>query len=217
MTAESARVRARPSGRRAGDSGTRDAIATAARDMFAVHGFDRVSTPAVATAAAVDPALIHHFFGTKRRLFDELMALPFDSAEVIPGLLEPGLDGLGERIARLVIDQYRETSTGGVTVALVRTAASDPRAAEVLRERFTRNLLEPVAIALDTDQPELRAALCCSQLLGLAVAEHVIGLPPLVSARADTLVEVYGATLQRYLTEPLPCAPGARGPAYPAS
>ena len=152
--------------------------------MFATHGFAAVSVRAIATEAGVDPSLVHHFFGTKRELFDAVTAMPLDDDEAVAGMLEAAGD------------------TGRTLVALVRTASSDPRAAA--QQRYTRDLLEPVARGLEVDQPELRAALCCSQLLGLALTEHIIGLAPLREARTETLIAVYGATLQRYLTAPLP-------------
>lgn len=194
----------RSPGRRRGESGTRQVIATTARTLFATHGFGAVSVRTIAAQAGVDPSLVHHFFGSKRQLFDAVTQMPLDDSEAVAGMLEAGPDGLGERVARHVIGQLRSSDTGRTLVALVRTASSDPRAAEQLRERYTRDLLEPVARGLDIDHPELRAALCCSQLLGLALTEHIVGLTPLCEAGTDTLVAIYGATLQRYLTEPLP-------------
>ncbi len=51
----------RRSGRRAGESGTREAILAAARAQFAARGYDGATIRAIAAAAAVDPALVHHF------------------------------------------------------------------------------------------------------------------------------------------------------------
>ena len=57
------------SGRRAGDSGTREAIVTAARRRFAENGYDGATIRGIAADAGVDPALVLHFHGTKERLF----------------------------------------------------------------------------------------------------------------------------------------------------
>ena len=59
----------RRSGRRPGDSGTREAIRAAAVRLFAEQGYDRTSMRAVAAAAAVDPKLVAHYFGSKQQLF----------------------------------------------------------------------------------------------------------------------------------------------------
>ena len=60
---------ARRTGRRPGNPDTREAILAAAREAFAERGFDGASIRAIATAAGVDPALVHHYFGTKEQLF----------------------------------------------------------------------------------------------------------------------------------------------------
>src|SRR5690606_5246236 len=56
-------------GRRAAGSGTRETILAAARDAFAAHGFGGVTIRQIASTAAVDPALVHYYFGTKEQLF----------------------------------------------------------------------------------------------------------------------------------------------------
>jgi DNA-binding transcriptional regulator YbjK len=58
-------------GRRPGRSGTRDAILVAARESFTASGYDQASIRDIARRAGVDPALVHHYFGTKQELFTE--------------------------------------------------------------------------------------------------------------------------------------------------
>ena len=60
--------RKRP-GRPPGTSDTRERILTNARELFARNGIDKTSIRAVAAAAGVDPALVHHYYGTKQQLF----------------------------------------------------------------------------------------------------------------------------------------------------
>ena len=40
----------------------------AARTAFADRGFDGTSIRVIATAAGVDPALVHHYFGSKDKI-----------------------------------------------------------------------------------------------------------------------------------------------------
>ena len=77
-------------GRRAGDSGTRETILAAARRRFAAHGYDAATIRSIAADAAVDPALVHHFFGSKEQLFVAAMRLPFAPGEMITAALAPG-------------------------------------------------------------------------------------------------------------------------------
>ncbi|HEY0640701.1 MAG TPA: TetR family transcriptional regulator [Pseudonocardiaceae bacterium] len=191
---------ARRTGRRRGESGSREAILAAARARFAASGYDGTTIRAIAADAGVDPALVHHFFGTKERLFTACMHLLVDPATVVPELLRPGPDGLGERLARLFVGLLRDERRAAPMLALLRSAAAHPEAATLFREFYTRSVLERVAARLDADRPRLRAALCASQVMGLAMAMAVVGLRPLTEAAAETLVAAYAPALQHYLT-----------------
>ena len=90
--------RRRPTGRRGGDSGTRDDILRAARDLFAARGYDGASLRAIAAQAGVDPALIRHFFGDKDGLFAATLDFSMDARRRLRGVLEGDRDGLGERL-----------------------------------------------------------------------------------------------------------------------
>jgi AcrR family transcriptional regulator len=190
----------RRTGRRPGESGSRAAILDAAKARFASAGYEGATIRGIAADAGVDPALVHHFFGTKERLFIATMQFPVQPAKVVPELLAPGLDGLGERLARLFVGLFRELGEANPMLALIRSAAVQPDAARLFREFFTRAVLERVAAALDVPQPKLRAALCASQIMGLLVAKFIVGLGPLVDADDETLVAAYAPALQHYLT-----------------
>ena len=69
-------------GRRPGNQDTREAILAAARETFAERGFDGASIRAIATSAGVDPALVHHYFGTKDELFLATVEAPMDPAKL---------------------------------------------------------------------------------------------------------------------------------------
>ena len=65
-------------GRRPGAPDTRDQILESARGLFADRGFAGTTIRAVAAGAGVDPALVHHYFGTKDDLFVAALELPVD-------------------------------------------------------------------------------------------------------------------------------------------
>jgi hypothetical protein len=75
-------------------------------------------------------------------------------------------------------------------------------AATLLREFVTREVLGRLARVLELDQPQLRASLVASQLIGLAMLRYVIKVEPVASASTDEVVAWLGPTLQRYLTDP---------------
>jgi len=189
-------------GRRPGGTDTRGAILSAARKAFARGGFDGATVRGIAGAAGVDPALVHHFFGTKQALFVAAMEFPVDVGAILPALLAPGVDGLGERLVRLLLSVWE--SERSPFIALIRGAVSHEESAALLREFISRELLGRVAAAAEADRPELRATLIGSQLIGLAMARYIIRIEPLASADAATVVAAVAPTVQRYLTGPLP-------------
>ncbi|HEX9541033.1 MAG TPA: TetR family transcriptional regulator [Streptosporangiaceae bacterium] len=140
---------ARRTGRRTGDSGTREAILAAARTRFGDHGYAGATIRAIAADAGVDPALVHHFFGTKERLFAAAMRLPVIPGELISAALAPGARdpgrSLGEHLLRTVlgawaVDEVRETFLG-----LMRSAVTSEQAAAMLREFATDSILGRLA------------------------------------------------------------------------
>lgn len=188
------------SGRRPGDSGTRKAILDAARHVFASEGFDGATIRKVAAAAEVDPKLVHHYYGTKHDLFVAAIELPADPATVIEQLVAGPRRQLGERLTRWFLAVMADPSSGSRLEALVRTAATDPDGAVMLRQFLQAAILIPLAGRLDVPDAELRVALAQSQLVGLLLARQIIGVDALRNAEHDALVAAVAPTVQRYLT-----------------
>src|SRR5918994_3904856 len=85
-------------GRRPGASGTREAILDAARRAFAEQGYQHATIRGVAELAGVDPALVHHYFGTKQELFVAAVRLPVNPVEQLTTVLAAEPDQVGPRI-----------------------------------------------------------------------------------------------------------------------
>jgi AcrR family transcriptional regulator len=190
-------------GRRPGPSGTREAILAAARRQFAEQGYDRTSLRGIAAEAGVDPALVTHFFGSKQRLFVEVVEFPFDPAETLPAVLVGDRETLGKRVATLLVSILEDPEGRARVTGIVRAAATEPEAARMVRELLTREVWEPAAALLGVEDAQLRMNLVGSQVVGLVMARYVVGAEPLASLPPDELVEAIAPTLQRYLTEPL--------------
>ena len=194
-----------PRGRRPGETRTREAILDAARNAFARSGYDRTTIRQIASDAEVDPALVMHFFATKEAVFEAAMDLPFDAEAAVAELLDSsGREQLGEGLARMFFGIWEDPETGPRMAGLIRSAASHELAAERVRSLFHVRILEPLGLALAASEPELRAQLASSQLMGIAIARYILRFEPLASTPAETLVRAIGPTLQRYLTGPLP-------------
>jgi AcrR family transcriptional regulator len=192
-------VPVKPRGRRPGTSGAREAIAEAARRQFAERGYDRTTMRSVAAEAEVDPALVIHYFGSKQRLFLTATELPFDVSRLVERLETGPRAQVGERVARFAFEVLRDPDARARWAGMIRAAASDPSAAEILREVLTRRIFEPLAEALGSEDAQLRANLASSQMVGLVMTRYVIGIEPLASADPETVVAAIAPTLQRYL------------------
>ncbi len=206
--------RSQRGGRRPGESGTRAAILAAARRQFSMLGYDRTSMRQVALEAGVDPTLVSHFFGDKQRLFLQVVELPFDPSAVLPTLLAGPRRQLGMRLAAFVLEVLESADGRARVLGLVRAATSEPEAARLVRELLTKELLVPLAAAIDDDEAEYRAGLVMSQIVGLTIARYIVAVEPLASTPVSKVCADIAPTIQRYLTRRRqePAAP-AVGPA----
>ena len=189
---------ARPPGRRPGDAEvTRRQILAAARELFSRSGFERATIRAIARRAKVDPALVHHHFGSKAALFAAAHELPDPRA-----VLEPIFTGPPELMGEQVTRAYLELadSPGSPIVSLLRAAATNDGAARMTREFVESGFLATAEALLPFDQPRRRLALCATHLIGIVVGRLILRVPEVADPTIDDLVELVSPTIQRYLT-----------------
>lgn len=200
-------------GRRPGPSGTRAGIARAARRQFAELGYDRTTIRSVAAEAGVDPALVLHYFGSKQQLFLAAVDLPFEVSDLVQRIQSGPRAQVGQRVAQFALGVLEGDPEGRARwTGMIRAAATDPDAADVLREVLTQRIFEPMAEALGSDDAQLRANLASSQMVGLVMARYVIRIEPLASADSNTIAAAIAPTLQRYLVGDLgPAGAKTRG------
>jgi AcrR family transcriptional regulator len=195
---------ARRTGRRPGNQDTRGAILASARETFAERGYDAASIRQIATGAGVDPALVHHYFGSKQQLFLAAVQAPVDPAKVLPEIFAGGVEGVAERMVRTFLSLWADPTSGPAFRSLLRTAVSNERTGQLVREFFAtqivRRVLPELAPHIDPEEVPLRVSLVASQLFGLALLRYVLGFEPLASAPDDTVVAAVAPTIQRYFT-----------------
>jgi hypothetical protein len=87
----------------------------------------------------------------------------------------------------------------GTFLALLRAAVTNQAAADRMQEVF-RTQVAPALAAVVPDEPERRAGLVGSQLLGIALTRYAVRLPPVLALSDEELVAHVAPTIQRYLT-----------------
>ncbi|MQY21087.1 TetR/AcrR family transcriptional regulator [Nocardia macrotermitis] len=195
------------SGRRPGQSGTREAILDAARARFAEVGFDKASIRSIASTAGVDPALVHHYFGTKQELLTAVVDLPVDTDLIRAHIAAAPVDQLGETIVRTVVGVW-DSPVGASAIAAFRAILGGGDAG-LVRSFVLEVILKDVRHRVDSPPGAggTRVALAVAQMGGVLMARKIIGIEPIVSMSAEELGRLVGPSLQRYLTGDLDLPP----------
>jgi AcrR family transcriptional regulator len=173
---------------------TKAVILAAARERFAESGFERATIRAIAADAHIDPSMVMRYFGNKDQLF--AAAAEFDLQ--IPDLSDVDREQLGARLVMHFIDRWERDEA---LIVLLRSSTTNDEAAQRMREIFTTQLL-PVIKTVNPGEPQRRAGLIATQVLGLALCRYVLRLPPVVGMSRDDVVGWLGPTVQRYLEAP---------------
>lgn len=197
------RRRGRPARTEATDGpGARERILEAARGEFAERGYDKTTMRGIARSAGVDAALVHHYYGSKDDVFAAAIEVSLEPARALAEILGKGTEGIGERLARYFIGVWENPVSRVPLLAIIRSALTHDAAAKVLRGFVLRRLLERVAADLEVPNPQFRAELAASHLVGIMILRYVLQVEPLATADPEEIIAVVAPTLQRYLTEP---------------
>lgn len=191
-------------GRRPGGPDTRGEILEAARRAFAERGFQGTSMRAVAAAAGVDAALVHHYFGSKGDLFLAAAGLPVDPRDLLGAVFADGTAGAGVRLLSTMMGVWDRPEMQERLVALVRAGlGGDPAGETLLRDAIGQLVVATVRAHLPPDDADVRVQLVVTQVVGLVVARYVLRFEPVASLPAAEVAALVGPTLQRYLDGPL--------------
>lgn len=173
------------------ESGSREAVLAAARELFAERGFNQVTIRDIAARANLSPAMVMKCGGSKKELFYQAATVsPLPLPDVPPARL-------GEALVRELLDRHERDAVEQLTRALVlRLSAPDP---EAVRERFLTGFVDPLTERLGGgDVARVRAELVVSALSGLAAALRVFEVPAIREA-ADEVAQRYGQLVQQLI------------------
>lgn len=199
-------------GRRHGDADTRGAIAAAARAEFLEHGYYATTIRSVARRAAVDPALVYHYFADKATLYAATLDLPADPRQIVHDV-DTGETSPGARLVRGFLAQWESGpgEPGRSFVNMIQAMSSSPEAARSLREYLADRVFS--RLAAGGEEAQWRMGMVSSQLIGLAWNRYVVRAEPVASASLDEVAERAGPALERLMFgAAAPGPPGAAGP-----
>ena len=143
---------------------------------------------------------MHHYFGSKDDLFLAALELPLDPRTVLPKVLEGDLDTAAWRLLHTVLEVWDRPQARLQLTAAVRTGLASPAESNPLRDGLLPLILGPLAERLPGPDPEQRAQLAATQMIGLLVARYVLAIEPLASMPREEVVAWVAPSLQRYLT-----------------
>ncbi len=183
-----------------GTPAARERILDSARTEFSERGYDKASIRAIARGAEVDPALVHHYFGTKEQVFSAAVALAVEPATRLLGATpEQDMDEFGEQFVRMFFRMWENPVTRSPLLAIVRSAVNNETAARIFREFVTANLVARVAGRLGPDG-RLRAELAAAQLIGVVMLRYVLKAEPVASTDPEALIRRLVPVVQHHLS-----------------
>lgn len=195
--------RKRP-GRPPGTSDTRERILAAARNLFSRNGIDKTSIRAIAKDAGVDPALVHHYFGTKTQLFAAAIHIPIDPMEVIGPLREVPVEQLGSVLPSILLSLWDSEMGKGFIAELRSLLAGND--VTLIRSFLQEVITAEVGNRVDNPpgSGKIRVQFVASQLVGVVMARYILELDPFKSLPVEQVAQTIAPNLQRYLTGELP-------------
>jgi AcrR family transcriptional regulator len=158
----------------------------------------------VASAAGVDSALVHHYFGTKEKLFAAAVHIAIDPMDILGPLREVPVEQLGHKLPSMLLPLW-DSEIGAGFIAELRSILAG---SEVnLFRSFIQDVIA-VEVGARIDDPPgsgvIRIQFVASQLVGVVMARYILRLEPFASLPAEQVAKTIAPNLQRYLTGDLP-------------
>ncbi|MFD4975324.1 TetR/AcrR family transcriptional regulator [Streptomyces sp. NPDC058424] len=176
---------------------TRASILSCARNRFAAQGYERTTIRAIAQDAAIDPSMVMRYFGSKEQLFDAALAIDLR----LPNLAAVPSADLPNVLIRVFLERWEGDPSDDALLMLLRSAVTNERAAQRMREIFAGQVGPALAAAVGPETAARAAGMVAAQLLGLALTRHLIRLPAVVALTEDqveaTLAPALRATLEQ--------------------
>jgi AcrR family transcriptional regulator len=179
----------------------REVILAAASYLFATQGYDKTTIRLVAQKAGVDPKLVMHYFDNKQKLFVSCMEVPIEARTAVALIGSLPKSKWGKAIAELVWDiQMQENHP---LISLIRAAATEPEAAELLTQFHLNTLIKGFVAAVDIDNKELRLVMVSSLISGFTFSNRILRIYDGIKATDSKKKALFASAVQSILTAKL--------------
>ena len=149
---------------------TRDRLLRAARKLFARASYGSVGIREIGAEAGVNPALISRYFGSKRKLFLEVVGnLYAEGAADLPEA--PPQDRTSSAMGCILAGGAQ--STWATDFRITALSALDPSVSEVMTQTHDK-IRQTVMATLPGEHASTRAELILAQLLGASMVVNLL-------------------------------------------
>lgn len=171
---------------------TRQRILEAAREAFIRAGYNGAGVREICASAGVSPMLVNRYFGSKEKLFREVVELIFRRRDiVITESVSPGQNpaSFTQQIARELVNKTASSTAplDGFTLML-RSLGSD-KATLVLRETIGREFVDPLAVSFPGSNAKAKAAILLSLIAGFQMMRRTVRLNALTRIETEVLIK----------------------------
>lgn len=176
---------------------TRENILAAAKIHFSHNSFENVGVREIARDANVDAALVNRYFGSKEKLFIEVVKVSFKRKEKEP--LDYGdIDYIGESLAREMVAKIQKgpSEKKSDLFNLVIRSATSPFAAPIVAETLQEEFVVPFAKIIGGKDAELRAGLIISCIMGFSTMYFALKSPTIKPSDDEKIVKLLGSAIQ---------------------
>lgn len=177
---------------------TRAAILASARKAFARSGYEGAGVREIASGAGVTAMLVNHYFGSKEKLFAEVVADTM-AEPVILTQTNLGAASPGEAMAMALVELSRVDATPLDGFLIMHRSGSSPQAAEIGRREIEKHHHRALTAALKGSLAPQRAAVALSIVAGIQIMRQMIGLSSLVDAKPKALVKILTPLFQQLI------------------
>ncbi|MDO5747688.1 MAG: TetR family transcriptional regulator [Actinomycetaceae bacterium] len=174
-----------------------------ARRHFTRRPYTEVKIHEIADDSGVSISNIRRLFGSKQALFREAFSLPPDPIGKVRQLLEPGIPGAGERIARWSLNIWEHTLAMPYFPALLRAAGKDLEDLPAFDSWLQAEVEAKLIDVLPGPDPHVRAQFIVAELIGVLVMRHCMYDCSISSMPVKQIVSHLSRNIQHHLEGPI--------------